>query len=155
MNSSTQLIIANLYRSAFQEEALHIEKIPQSGSDREYFKVKGSANNCIATYGKNIKENQTFIQFARHFRSVGAPVPEIIAVADDSMVYLQEDVGHISLLQVLEEEGFSERVFDLFQKSLRALAHLQVKGHHHLNYEWCITSKEFGKQAIMAEGTMR
>jgi aminoglycoside/choline kinase family phosphotransferase len=151
MNSSTQLIIANLYRSAFQEEALHIEKIPQSGSDREYFKVKGSANNCIATYGKNIKENQTFIQFARHFRSVGAPVPEIIAVADDSMVYLQEDVGHISLLQVLEEEGFSERVFDLFQKSLRALAHLQVKGHHHLNYEWCITSKEFGKQAIMAD----
>jgi aminoglycoside/choline kinase family phosphotransferase len=151
MNDSTRLIIADLYRSAFQEEALQIEKIPQSGSDREYFNVKGLKSHCIATYGKNVKENQTFIQFARHFLSVGAPVPEIIAVTDDSTIYLQEDVGHISLLQVLEEEGFSQRVYTLFQKSLCALAHLQVQGHQHLNYEWCITSKEFGKQAIMAD----
>ena len=35
-------------------------------------------------------------------------MPEIVAVSDDSMVYLQEDAGQVSLLQVLEEEGYSE-----------------------------------------------
>ena len=151
MNSSTHLIIADLYKSAFQQEALTIEKIPQSGGDREYYKVRGANQSCVATKGNNLKENQTFIQFAKHFRAIGAPVPEIYAVSEDGAVYLQEDVGDQSLLQVLESEGYTGAVIALFQKALKSLAHLQVEGHRHFNYEWCITSKEFGKQAIMAD----
>jgi len=75
----------------------------------------------------------------------------VLAVSDDHTVYLQEDFGDVSLLQVLESEGYTDHVYQLFQKSLKALAHLQVQGNKQLNYEWCITSKEFGKQAIMAD----
>ena len=39
----------------------------------------------------------------------------------------------------------------LFKKSLEALAELQVKGDKGLDYEQCLTNKEFGKQAIMAD----
>ncbi len=124
MNSSTHLIIADLYKSAFQQEALSIAKIPQSGGDREYYKVRGADRSCVATKGNNLKENQTFIQFAKHFRAIGAPVPEIYAVTEDGAVYLQEDVGDQSLLQVLESEGYTGAVIALFQKALKSLAHL-------------------------------
>ena len=42
-------------------------------------------------------------------------------------------------------------VYDLFKKSLEALASLQVKGDEGLDYDQCLTNKEFGKQAIMAD----
>ncbi|TAL40773.1 MAG: hypothetical protein EPN92_14050, partial [Chitinophagaceae bacterium] len=42
-------------------------------------------------------------------------------------------------------------VYSLFKKSLEELASLQVNGDKGLDYERCLTNKEFGKQAIMAD----
>jgi hypothetical protein len=42
-------------------------------------------------------------------------------------------------------------VFALFQKSLKALAKLQVEGAKGLDYTYCLTSKEFGKHAILTD----
>jgi aminoglycoside/choline kinase family phosphotransferase len=151
MNTSSNQIITDLYKKVFGTSPVSIEKIPQSGSDRSYFKVKGDGMNCVATVGNNIKENQAFIHFAQHFINAAAPVPKVLAVSEDHTVYLQDDFGDVSLLHVLESEGYTDHIYQLFQKSLKALAHLQVQGHRQLNYEWCITSKEFGKQAIMAD----
>lgn len=132
--------------------AASIEKIPQSGSDRIYFRILSAGNvTYIATYGKNIRENETFLYFTNHFRSCGCPVPQIFAVNDNKTIYIQEDFGDISLLNKLDEFGFSNEVFALFQSALRQLAHLQIKGDANLDYSRCITSKEFGKQAILSD----
>ena len=128
-----------------------IEKIPQSGSDRIYFRIFTSDTSYVATYGKNIKENETFIYFTKQFRSCGSPVPAILAVNDDKTIYIQEDLGNVSLLNKLDELGYSEEVYALFQSSLRQLAHLQIKGDQGLDYNRCITSHEFGRQAIMSD----
>jgi hypothetical protein len=42
-------------------------------------------------------------------------------------------------------------VYSLFCKSLEQLANIQIKGHAGLNYDWCLTAKEFGKQAILSD----
>lgn len=128
-----------------------IEKIPQSGSDRIYFRVFTGPTSYIATYGKNVRENNTFIYFSRQFRASGCPVPIILAVNEEQTIYIQEDFGDISLLKILEEQGHCEEVFGLFQLSLKQLAHLQIKGDRDLDYSRCITSREFGKQAIMSD----
>lgn len=128
-----------------------IEKLAQSGSNRIYFRVTTTSQSCIATYSKNVKENNTFINFSRHFRSCGCPVPEIYAVNHDQTIYLQEDFGDVSLLNQLEKHGHSEYAYGLFQQSLKKLAHLQIVGDKNLDYSWCITSKEFGKQAIVSD----
>ena len=147
-------IISNI-KSLFEKEvgipASAIEKIPQSGSDRIYFRIFTADASYVATFGKNIKENETFIYFTRHFRSCGSPVPEILAVSGDKTIYIQQDLGDISLLNKLDELGFSNEVFALFQSALRQLAHLQIKGDVGLDYNRCITSHEFGRQAIMSD----
>lgn len=128
-----------------------IEKIPQSGSDRLYFRIFSEEASFIATYGKNIKENTTFIYFSKHFRAAGCPVPQIFAVNDATNIYIQEDFGNVSLLNQLDTLGKSDEVYALFQVSLKQLAHIQINGDKGLDYNQCITSKEFGSKAIMTD----
>ncbi|MGZ5134970.1 MAG: RapZ C-terminal domain-containing protein [Flavitalea sp.] len=143
--------IQSLFATYSDDTVLAIEKLAQSGSNRIYFRLTAVNQTCIATYNNNIKENITFLNFSRHFRSCGCPVPEIYAVNDDQSIYLQEDFGDTSLLNKLEENGHTDYAFKLFQQSLKKLAHLQILGDKDLDYQWCITSKEFGKQAILSD----
>ncbi|HEY6062283.1 MAG TPA: RNase adapter RapZ [Chitinophagaceae bacterium] len=143
--------IAELYKQWKGTEATSIDVLPQSGSERRYFRLHGENNSVIGTYGANIKENETFIYFSRHFKEKNLAVPEILAISDDLLFYLQEDLGDISLLNRLEAEGFCTEVYELFKKSLEALARLHVKGDEGLDYNHCLTTTEFGKQAIMAD----
>jgi aminoglycoside/choline kinase family phosphotransferase len=144
--------ISSLYKQWKGGEAKSIELLPQSGSERRYFRLYGEHESVIGAYGANVKENKTFIYFSNNFRNKQLAVPEILAISEDEMFYLQEDFGTVSLLNHLESKGFSEEVYALFKKSLDALAYLQVKGDEGLNYEdYCLTNKEFGKQAIMAD----
>lgn len=129
-----------------------IEKIPQSGSDRSYFRIYDRDNKSyIATHSSNLKENKTFLYFTQTFRSIAAPVPEVFAFSEDQTVYLQEDFGDCSLLFELEKNGQDQKIFELFQKSLKALANLQINADDVLDYDQCITSREFGQQAIMSD----
>lgn len=151
MKNTTEAI-KHLFQEFSNIKINRIEKIPQSGSDRIYFRIYGEDNNTyIATHSNNIKENNTFIYFTNHFKNAGAPVPKIYAVSKNCDLYIQEDFGNNALLDVLEKEGPSDLVYDLFKKSLKALASLQINGDQNLDYSQCITSKEFGQQAIMSD----
>jgi Predicted P-loop-containing kinase len=143
--------IKNLYFSWRGEDCERIEILPQSGSDRRYFRIHHPKGSCIATYGHNVPENETFIYFSEHFFEHRLPVPKIYALSEDQTIYLQEDLGDVSLLNRLEAEGFCDNIYNLFRLSLHRLAELQVKGHNGLDYTRCLTNQEFGKQAIMAD----
>ncbi len=116
-----------------------------------YFRLHTENGSLIATYNENIPENKTFINFSRHFKGIGAPVPEISVINETASLYLQQDFGDRSLLNELEDHGQNEYVFGLYKKSLKALAHLQIHADKVMDYNYCITSKEFGKQAILSD----
>lgn len=143
--------ISALYKKWNGQSPLSVDLLPQSGSERRYFRLHHNNSSVIGTYGANIKENETFIYFSRHFKEKQLAVPEIFSVSEDGMFYLQQDFGDVSLLNRLEAEGFTEDIYALFQQSLTALALLQVKGDEGLDYSQCLTNAEFGKQAIMAD----
>ncbi len=143
--------IESLFQNWRGEAADRIEKLPQSGSDRIYFRVYSAQETFIATYNNNLKENRTFINFTFHFRQKNLPVPEILAISDDTSIYIQEDLGTESLLDKLGEHGHNDYVYGLFKKSLKQLARIQILGDKGLNYDWCLTAKEFGKQAILSD----
>src|SRR6516165_9407404 len=95
--------IRKLFATYTRENIISLEKIPQSGSNRIYFRLSTDSRSFIVTYGINIQENRTFIYFSRHFFSRHCPVPEIFIVNGDQSVYIQEDFGDVSLLSRLEE----------------------------------------------------
>lgn len=143
--------VRQLFASYSNLPITEIEKIPQSGSNRIYFRLLTANGSYIATYNTNIRENRTFINFGKHFRNADCPVPAIYAVNEAYTIYLQEDFGDASLLAELERHGYNAHVYGLFQQSLRELAHLQIVGDDRLDYDACITSREFGKQAILSD----
>jgi aminoglycoside/choline kinase family phosphotransferase len=144
--------ITDCFAQAFPTiKLLNITMLPQAGSDRLYYRLNTELNTYIATYGNNIKENETFLYFTQHFTQKKLPVPKVVAVNADCTIYIQEDLGNTSLLQVLETEGYTTHVYDLFKQSLQKLVQLQYFGHKQLDYKKCLTNKEFGKQAIMAD----
>ncbi|HEU4858206.1 MAG TPA: RNase adapter RapZ [Chitinophagaceae bacterium] len=141
-----------LYKKWRGKEAVSIDVLPRSGSERRYFRIHEQGGpSVIATYGANIKENETFFYFSENFFRKQLPVANILAISDDRMFYLQEDFGDISLIDRLESEGYTDEIYKLFQKSLQTLAMLQVKGDAGLDYDRCLTNKDFGRQAIMAD----
>jgi aminoglycoside/choline kinase family phosphotransferase len=143
--------IQDLFESFYGSGYNRIEKLPQSGSDRTYFRIYVPDKTFIATHNLNIKENKTFISFSNHFRAKSLPMPEIFACNNDGTIYIQQDLGTVSLLNKLEQNGHNDYVYNLFCKSLKQLAQIQIKGHEGLNYDWCLTAKEFGKQAILSD----
>jgi aminoglycoside/choline kinase family phosphotransferase len=144
--------VSALYKSWSGDVPNQVEVLPQSGSDRRYFRLFGdNGKTAIATLGLNVRENETFMYFTEQFLSKGLPVPHIHAVSDDKTMYLQNDLGDISLLHVLEKKGYVEETYHLFRESLHQLARLQIMGDDGLDYDHTLTNREFGQKAIMAD----
>ncbi len=144
--------ISELYKNWKGISIETIDVLPQSGSERRYFRLhEKDGQTLIGTYGANKKENEVFIYFSKKFSKQDLHVATIYAVSKDGLFYIQEDFGDDSLLTLLEKDGFTNEIYLLFKKSLEALAKLQVNGDKELDYNRCLTNHEFGKQAIMAD----
>ncbi len=143
--------IRDLFMQYSSEAITAIDKLPQAGSERHYFRIHTAAKTYIGTYGANVKENETFIYFSEHFQKKQLASAKVLFVSEDKTLYIQEDFGNISLLDKLETEGYTDHVYALYKESLYQLALLQAKGHEGMNYKRCLTNTSFGKQAIMAD----
>ncbi len=143
--------IEKLFEQYSHEKITAIDKLPQAGSERHYYRIHTAGKTYIAAYGANLKENETFIYFSTHFKAKNLVVPEIFCINKEKNIYIQEDFGTVSLLNKLEAEGFTAEMYGLYKKCMAQLAQLQVIGDQGLDYSQCLTNTSFGKQAIMAD----
>ncbi len=143
--------ISTLFKTYSTDAITHIDKIPQSGGDRNYFRIHCTNKTYIATFSNNVKENEAFLYFTNHFLKIAAPVPTILCVNNDKTIYIQQDFGNNALLSILEKVGYTPEVDLLYKKTLSALAKVQINGDNGLEYANCITSQNFGKQAILSD----
>ena len=75
--------IRKLYQEWKGIEPASLDVLPQSGSERRYFRLYDKdGQSVIGTYGANIKENDTFFYFSGHFGKKNLATPQILAVSD-------------------------------------------------------------------------
>jgi aminoglycoside/choline kinase family phosphotransferase len=144
-------IVQEYFETAIAETITQTEIIPLSGGDRRYFRFYTASKSYIGCYNENVRENEVFFYFTKHFKAIGVPLPEILAIHAEQKTYIVEDLGKESLLDNLTAKGFSDEVFILYKKSLTALVRMQILGAENLNFDVALTAKEFGKQAIMSD----
>lgn len=131
---------------------VEIHSLKQAGSNRQYFRLAKGAESYILTYNPaNVQENHAFVSFTNHFTDQGLCVPSIEFVDPQKQFYVQSDLGDLSLFDVMQQEGFSENVKSLFQKTCRSLAQLQIVGGKNIDYSNCIATRSFDKQAIYSD----
>jgi len=141
-------IFAQLYEQYFKIAPEQITPLPQAGSDRKYYRLTGSGGSAIGTTNHDRKENETFIYLARHFRSKGVHVPEIYGVSEDGLLYLQEDLGHTALYDLVKGKPFTEEVEQLYRSSLHALLSLQIDGAKDFDFRHCYPVQRFDKTSM-------
>lgn len=144
--------VIELYIERFGTLPEKIEKINGSGSNREYFRIKG-VPEVIGVEGKSKKENSVFLTLSRHFKEKNLPVPEILAVSEDGMTYLQEDLGKISLFDAIKNGratgNFSAHEISLLTKTIEQLADLQYRGAQGLDFTICYPVESFDRRSVM------
>lgn len=145
--------LRQLYRSAFSEDPLTVTPITGSASNRQYFRLSGEGVSCIGVTGVDIKENEAFLAIARHFRSKGINVPEILAVSSDGMAYLQEDLGSQALFDLYakarKSEAGKEVVEDILCRTMAALPKIQFEGAAGLDFNLCYPQQVFDRRGVM------
>ena len=122
--------IAQLYKELTGREPQRITPLAGAGSNRQYFRVEGEGESLIAVIGTNQEENEAFIDLSKRFKQGNLPVPAVLAVSDDHMVYLQEDCGDLSLsafmAQHRQEDGTLDEVaLDALKATIRELPRFQ------------------------------
>ncbi len=100
-------ILKALYRDFFKTDASVVAPIAGSGSARRYYRLVSEAGSAIGVAGVDAYENATFIYLAEVLRRHGVSVPQIYAVSQDSMAYLQQDLGDASLFSLLNSDNAS------------------------------------------------
>lgn len=153
MDTNLQQQITLLFENWANESVQSILMLPQSGSDRQYFRVKGIQKTALAAFNTAEQENRIFVDYTEHFLQKGIKVPTLYAQDLTQHIYLLEDLGDLTLLQYLESEckdGVpSKSAIAYYKKALAALALMQIKGIQDLNVEEYHTPVSFNEQAML------
>jgi aminoglycoside/choline kinase family phosphotransferase len=95
--------LIELYKKWAEAEPAHVEKLAGAGSNRQYYRLSGTdGKTVIGAIGTSREEDHAFISIDRHFVKQKLPVPEVLAVSDDEMRYLQTDLGFTSLFDAIK-----------------------------------------------------
>ena len=144
--------LVSLFKNNTGKSNPEIEFIPSSGSNRRYFRLRKDDFSLIGVAGESRGENRAFIELAKHFHRQHLNVPQVVAVSDDEMFYLQEDLGDLILFDAIKAGrstgGFSHDEKELLHKTIALLADFQVKGAQGLNFDVCYPLSEFNCRSI-------
>ncbi len=122
------------------------------GSGRGIVRLAGENVTAIGIRHEVREENVAFLQFSRHFRKHGLPVPEIYAEDLERGAYLEEDLGDTTLFEFLSRNrqghDIAPAVVEAYRKVVVILPRFQVEAGRDLNYKVCYPRASFDRQSI-------
>ncbi len=154
MHTAKEKRLKELFASWVGSESESFDLLPKSGSNRKYYRISGGGRSAIGVVGENDRENAAFVSFSRALREAGVNVPEVYADDLKEGVYLQQDLGSLSLYDyIISERGknggkFPTSVKTIYKKVLAQLYDIQHKGWKVINFKMCYPRVAFDKQSM-------
>jgi aminoglycoside/choline kinase family phosphotransferase len=144
--------ITNLFENWSREKAISIMPLPESGSYRRYYRIKGTDKTVLGAFNTDLRENDAFIYLARHLRNAGSRVPEVYASDLERGIYLIEDLGDTTLLDFIQQHNsgtiFNDEIIRTYRKIIEAMPGLQIKAREGLDFTRCYPRPEFEYQSM-------
>ncbi len=135
------------------EEARSFVMLPPSGSYREYYRITGRSQSALGAYNADKKENIAFLEFSKQFKEKDLPVPQIYDVDLEHGVYLQQDLGDVTLYGFLQglrkDRAFPDELVRFYKKTIKKLICFQINGGEGLDYSKCYPRQAFDKQSML------
>ena len=147
--------LSQLFYEATGKKAGEQTALTASGSNRRYYRIESEdkTTSLIGVQGTSRDENHAFLYMAEHFMQKGLNVPKVLAVSDDEMNYVQQDLGNVLLFDYIAEGRktgvFSAREKEMLRKTVRGLARFQVVGAEEFDFNQCYPQPEFNLRSIL------
>lgn len=146
--------LRNLYADCFGKEPVSVIKLCGDGSNRSYYRLAGDDGfSVIGVCGVSVEENRAFMAVADAFAKSGISAPKVIAVSDDYLVYIQDDLGDETLFMSLSKSRecglFLQDDVEMLCRVMSVLPHIQYKVPEHFDFSLCYPYKEFDKRSVM------
>src|SRR6059036_383163 len=92
-------VLKELFESHFRLPVEHVQPIQGQlgGSGRKIIRLSGEGKSAVGILYDVREENIAFLEFSRHFKRHGLPVPEIYADDLSQGAYLEEDLVDTTL----------------------------------------------------------
>ena len=147
-------VLKKLFEQSFHRPAERVQPLQGQlgGSGRKIVRLTAGATSAIGILYDVREENVAFLEFSRHFRRHGLPVPEIYAEDLDEGAYLEQDLGDTTLFEFLSKhrsgESIAPEAVEAYRKVIEILPRFQVEAGRDLNYSVCYPRASFDRQSI-------
>src|ERR1700734_2134408 len=147
-------VLRKLFEERFQTSPRRIEPLQGElgGSGRKIVRLASEKVTAIGILYGVREENVAFLEFSKHFRKHGLPVPEIYAEDLDHGAYLEEDFGDITLFDFLSKHRDGEKIapaaVEAYRKVVAVLPRFQIEAARDLDYSVCYPIASFDRQSI-------
>ena len=147
-------VLKQLFEQHFHTPVVRVQPLQGqlSGSGRKVIRLASEHATAIGILYDVREENVAFLEFSRHFRRHGLPVPEIYAEDLKHGAYVEEDLGDITLFDYLSRnrdgDDIAPGVVDSYRKVVAVLPRFQIEAGRDLNYKVCYPRNSFDRQSI-------
>jgi aminoglycoside/choline kinase family phosphotransferase len=147
-------VLKKLFEQHFRTAPIRIQPLQGElgGSGRKIIRLASEQASAIGILYNVREENAAFLEFSRHFRRHGLPVPEIYGEDLNHGAYLEEDFGDTSLFEFLSKhrtgENIAPQAVEVYRKVVAVLPRFQVEAGRDLNYAVCYPRDSFDRQSI-------
>lgn len=152
MKEKTFLVLKQLYYHSCGNEAIQIQKLPQSGSYREYYRMTNADFSAIGVHSEDKVENEAFLSMCKTFYQHGFNVPEIYDTQLSDNVYLLEDLGNTTLYDFVKKQEkrdpSNEELKKLYERTIIDLSRFQIDMKEKIDYSFCYPRAAFDEQSM-------
>ncbi len=147
-------VLKELFERHFKSPVERMEPLRAElgGSGRKLIRLSGGAITAIGIQYGVREENVAFLEFSRHFRQRGLPVPEIFAEDLSHGAYLEEDLGDTTLFEFLSKNRAGDNIaapaIAAYREVVSLLPRFQIEAGRDLNYKLCYPRASFDRQSI-------
>jgi aminoglycoside/choline kinase family phosphotransferase len=147
-------VLKKLFEQHFHSPPERIQPLQGElgGSGRKIIRLANEKVSAIGILYGVREENVAFLEFSKHFRRHGLPVPEIYAEDLSHGAYLQEDLGDTTLFEFLSKNraggNIAPQVVEAYRKVVSVLPRFQAEAGRDLDYSVCYPNPSFDRQSI-------
>ena len=147
-------VLGKLFEQHFRTAATRVHPLQGQlgGSGRSIVRLATDKVSAIGILYNVREENVAFVEFSRHFRRHGLPVPEIYAEDLNHGAYLEEDFGDTTLFEFLSKNRVGEKIapqaVEAYRKVVAVLPRFQIEAGRDLDYSVCYPRGSFDRQSI-------
>jgi aminoglycoside/choline kinase family phosphotransferase len=147
-------VLKKLFEQHFQSPVTRVRLLQgQLGaSGRKLVRLENEGFSAIGVLYGVREENAAFLEFSKHFRKHGLPVPEIYAEDLSQGAYLEEDLGDTTLFEFLSanrvDGNIDPEAVEAYRQVVAVLPRFQIEAGRDLNYSICYPRAVFDGQSI-------